>query len=395
MANRVPIKRPDCRIMALEVRLRLILVRQPVGQRAVHPTTHPHVTMHRVPCQRRHRGALPLERPNRFGEVPQIPELDALVTRGGEEPVAVLVPVADGDLALVVVDRPQLAAAARVQERDDVVLVTAHQQALLGVPGDCLNISALVDGVLHRVRVVVPNLHLLVVAAGRELVVKRRRRDGSDPSVVCVEADDVRHLGVPVLDGAHVVACDHVLLVVRPRHRAVGILVPLRDRFEVEVQAVPQREFARLRARDDAPPLRRPHRAVDRELLAIHRRVAVVCAVRVARVVRHAHGRQHVAHVLQVWLERDIVLLHGLEHARLQVADDGRVAVHGRPLVVRVLALRASVVAAAAGPHRAAGPQLPARRGLRLGSAATGRPLVTLRLRLRDGRVARVHSACA
>ena len=87
---------------------------------------------------------------------------------------------------------------------------------------------------------------------------KVRLRDVADSFLVCREGLHVVHVGLPVLDDALVISRHHPLIVVTPYHRTDGRIVRLQNCFEVEGEAVPERELAARRSCDQSPSLWRP-----------------------------------------------------------------------------------------------------------------------------------------
>mmetsp|Transcript_27964 Transcript_27964/g.80810 ORF Transcript_27964/g.80810 Transcript_27964/m.80810 type:complete len:413 (-) Transcript_27964:108-1346(-) len=317
----------------------------PVQQRSVHATGGKYRFVKWMPRDAGHLLVMALERAQ-LPHGPYVVHLDELVSAGGEEPVAIVVPCHLGDGILVSVEGAQIGSAPWIPELHEIVLASGANDRRPRMPRHGLDIPPVsLQHPFLGSGGPVPNTDGGIVAARRELGIGRAEGEAVNRlTIVRVEGLDGGDAGTPVLDVAAGVAGEEVVVVVRPRHAPEGVVVGRHDELEGEVDAVPQGELPLLVAREEAAAPRRPREGHDRLRVLCPRHVGHVRQVghAVARRRRAHDGQAEAGQVRRVRLEEGSVP-HVRRPARLAVQPRFQVE-DGRRVVVDALALQIALL---------------------------------------------------
>lgn len=155
-----------------------------------------------MPVNRTHVIRMALER-RHLGHGTNVVQLDDLIARCSGHQIAIFAPLHGLHRPFVSVVRCEIAARPWVPELDEIVLAPRHNQALVRMPVDTLDIPSVTLEALFLSRFLKrPNFHCAVVTRAHEPAVIGTEAEIADCFSMCRENLQVVHIGLKVLDHA-------------------------------------------------------------------------------------------------------------------------------------------------------------------------------------------------
>ena len=208
-----------------------------------------------MPVNRAHVIGMALER-RHLGHGTNVVQLDHLISRCSGHQVAVFAPLHGLHRPLVSVVRCEIAARPWVPELDEIVLAPRHDQALVRMPVDTLDIPSVTLEALFLSRFLKrPNFHCAVVTCAHEPAVVGTEAEVANSFPMRRKNLQVVHVGLKVLDHASLIGREDPGARFGVLQGANCVVVRLQNRLKVERQAVPKGEFATGRAREQPATL--------------------------------------------------------------------------------------------------------------------------------------------